>query len=72
MTVMNKRAHAVLQTTADHYGLRSPHICKRCNRRQIGSDILQGYCGPCADALAAKARSKQMENSPLFAPLEKL
>ena len=69
--MMNKRARAVLQTTADHYGLRSPHICKRCNRRQIGSDILQGYCTTCANALVAKARCKAMANSPLFAPLQK-
>ena len=72
MTVMNERAHAVLHATAHYYGLQAPHICKRCNRRQIGSDILQGYCGPCADSLVAKARSEQMDGRPLFAPLEKL
>ena len=63
-----QRARVVLHATAGHYGLRPLHVCIRCNRRQIDSDILQGYCTTCANALVAKARCKAMANSPLFAP----
>lgn len=56
MTVMNRRAHAVLQTTASYYGLRSPHICKRCSSRDADSDILAGHCQHCTDVLVNQSR----------------